>query len=771
MEYEEFIRSKATTIDPTGIERGFDINPKLFPFQRDTVAWAVRKGRDGIFLDCGLGKTPVQLEYARLANEETNKPILVVAPLAVSKQTIREGKKFDVPVNQCRSKHDVKKGVNITNYEMIQHFDPSEFGGVVLDECFPRGTLIDTILGQKRIETIRKGDKILNASGIDVVADIHRREVQYGVKLRCGGKEITSSPNHPFFTQRGWVSAQDLEPGDAILQTRAAVRMVQDELSSASVPGVWTREVLWEILFSEMAHEAAAVSSECSYAGSRSEKRAREKCVVRCGKPEGNEREGANLEFESNVRSDSPCEGEPDIENHEAQTFRAWRKRANDADTSENHVGCTRQWMGSRIEHIVGRTDSRLSILLQAGLRKQRSQSRYRSGWKLSLQPKRIRHEEGCKAGFIRLDSLEVLEQGHPELERLRSPDGKLYFYDIGATRHPSFSVEGLLVHNSSILKAFMGKTKRMLCDMFEDHRFKLACSATPAPNDYLEIGNHAQFLSVMPSREMISRFFINDAMEAGNYRLKAHGAEAFWRWLASWGVFMRKPSDIGYQDEGFELPELNEFTHVMDMDSPLPGELFSMPANTLAEQRGVKRQSLVKRCEAVAGRVNESKDPWAVWCELNDEGDMLEDMIPDAVQVAGSDSIEDKEDRIEEFSTGKARVIISKASITGFGLNWQHCNNTAITSISHSYEDYYQVIRRFYRFGQRKPVNVHRYMMDVETPIIQNLERKKIEADTMLRNMILCMADVMKAELGGIKLTMDGYGPALKMETPTWMR
>lgn len=395
-------------VDPSAL------HPSLFDFQKDIVLWALRKGRAAIWADCGLGKSFMQLSWGHIVHQQTGGDVLILAPLAVASQTVDEGKKLGIRVQMCRSQSDVQPGLNITNYEMLSHFDLSHFVGVVLDE--------------------------------------------------------------------------------------------------------------------------------------------------------------------------------------------------------------------------------------------------------------------------------------------------------------------------SSILKSFMGKTKRALVDGFTNTPYRLACTATPAPNDNMEIGNHAEFLGIMPSNEMLMRWFINDTMKSGHYRLKGHATKDFWAWVSSWAVSVRKPSDLGYPDDGFVLPDLIVRHHYVETDVTVgqdEGQLFRAPTMSATNLHKEMRITAPDRALAVANLVNNSDETWVVWCNTNYEADELVKLIPDAVEVRGSESVEAKERKLTAFTRGEYRVIITKPGIAGYGLNWQHCHHTVFVGLSYSFEDFYQAVRRLYRFGQRHAVEVVIVAADTETPLVASLESK----------------------------------------------
>lgn len=410
-----------------------DVNTTLFDWQKEIVVWALRRGRAAIFEDCGMGKTFQQLEWARIVHTHTSQNVLILAPLSVGAQTVEEGKKLGISINQCRDQKDVLPGINITNYEMLSHFDVSAFGGVVLDE--------------------------------------------------------------------------------------------------------------------------------------------------------------------------------------------------------------------------------------------------------------------------------------------------------------------------SSILKSFTGKIRNEIITMFDRTPFKLACTATPAPNDHMELGNHAEFLGIMNRVEMLSMYFVHDGGETSKWRLKGHAEIDFWKWVASWAVMIRRPSDMGYSDDGFVLPRLIMHEHIIAVENDNNETLFAVEANGLMERRQSRRKSLYQRVEETARLVNESSDQWVIWCNLNDEGDALESSIDGAVQVSGSDTPEFKMQSVIDFQNGKIRVLISKPSICGFGMNWQHCHNVAFVGLSDSWEQFYQAVRRCWRFGQHNDVSCHIIISDMEGAVLKNIQRKEKDALKMGEE----MAKFMKG------LNMDG--------------
>jgi superfamily II DNA or RNA helicase len=450
-DYKEFLASKAAVDPSTGLERVPEINAALFDFQRDITAWALRRGRAAVFADCGMGKTPMQLEWARHVPGD----VLILAPLAVAAQTVREGEKFGIGVTYARSQDQAVPGITITNYEMMDRFDPTAFTGIVLDE--------------------------------------------------------------------------------------------------------------------------------------------------------------------------------------------------------------------------------------------------------------------------------------------------------------------------SSILKSHDGKTRTRLIESFSDTPFRLACTATPAPNDYMELGNHAEFLGVMTRSEMLSMFFVHDGGETQKWRLKGHAEDAFWRWLCSWAVMVRRPSDLGYDDGAFVLPELVMHDVTVKVDRPMSGFLFPVEAAGLQERIAARRETVNERVADCAAIVKTTDEPFIVWCNLNAESESLVRAIPGAVEIRGSDSIEDKERRLTAFSRGEIRALVTKPSIAGWGLNWQHCSRMAFVGLSDSYEEFYQAVRRCWRFGQERPVQVYVIAAEREGAIVANIKRKEADATRMAEKMVGHMRDLNSAALRGASQRFKTDYERAEVKTKNW--
>lgn len=459
MNYEDFLKSKEIRYDSCGFEPETD-NPKLFQWQSDIVRWALMKGRSAIFADCGLGKTPMQLQWAAEVSRHEGKPVLICAPLAVAKQTQREGVKFGVPVTVCRKGSDVRDGVNVTNYEMLEHFDADMFAGVVLDE--------------------------------------------------------------------------------------------------------------------------------------------------------------------------------------------------------------------------------------------------------------------------------------------------------------------------SSILKDATSSTRKLLTDKFRNTPYKLCCTATPSPNDFMELGTHSDFLGVMNQPEMLATFFCHDGGNTSKWRLKGHAEAKFFEWVASWACCITNPADLGYDGSNFVLPELQireVVTKTKDMANR-EGQylMFAETALSLNERREARRKSLNDRVEAAAEIANSTNEQVLVWCDLNSESDALAEAINGAVEVRGSQSPDYKENAMNGFTDGENRVLVSKPSIAGWGMNWQQCNTMIFVGLSDSFEAYYQAVRRCWRFGQKRPVTVYIIISEAEGCVKQNIERKQADAQRMTHELVKFTKDILSAEIRHTTRMSESYITVERMEMPSWI-
>lgn len=298
--------------------------------------------------------------------------------------------------------------------------------------------------------------------------------------------------------------------------------------------------------------------------------------------------------------------------------------------------------------------------------------------------------------------------------------------------------IDAVVLDESSILKQSDGKTRTRLITHFEPVPRRLACTATPAPNDPEELTNHAEFLGVSTRTEMLAAYFVHDQ---DGWRLKGHARRPMFRWMASWAIALRRPSDMGYPDEGYILPELHIHTHLIDVNVVPEGQLFASDLGGVGGRAAVRKATIEDRCRYAAQIVNdEPGEPWIVWCGLNAEADLMTRLIPDAVNVHGGWSPEDKADAMLRFADGEIRVIVTKPSIASFGLNWQHCARMAFVGMSDSYESYYQSIRRCYRYGQAREVQAHIVLTAVESQIAANVSRKQAHAQDMTAGLVAAL-------------------------------
>lgn len=327
-----------------------------------------------------------------------------------------------------------------------------------------------------------------------------------------------------------------------------------------------------------------------------------------------------------------------------------------------------------------------------------------------------------------------------------------------------------VVLDESSCIKHHAAKTLQTLLDAFRSTPYKLCATATPAPNDWTELGTHAEFLGVRSRAEMLAEFFVHDGGDTQTWRLKGHARQAFWRWVASWGAMVRSPADLGHDSSEYELPPLRVHQHTVSSKIGANDGLFVMEAQTLMERRNARRGSLVDRVRACAEIVNADRQPWVVWCDLNAEGDALASAIPDAVQISGADDVDVKERRLMDFAQGRSRVLVSKPSICGFGLNWQHAARMAFVGVTDSWEAYYQAVRRCWRFGQIRPVHVHVFASEAEGAVVANLIRKESAAKAMAEAMADETMEAVRSSVLGFSRESNPYDPSARIRIPSFL-
>jgi len=364
---------------------------------------------------------------------------------------------------------------------------------------------------------------------------------------------------------------------------------------------------------------------------------------------------------------------------------------------------------------------------------------------KFGIKVKYCRHDDEVEDG-ITITNYEMLE--HFDLE----------------------SFVGVVLDESSILKGQNSKTREFIVNAFRRTEYKLSCTATPSPNDWMELGNQAQFLGVMNSAEMLSTFFTHDGGDTGKWRLKGHGKVKFWEWMATWAICIRNPSDLGFDGSRYELPPLNIHEHQVSGGDLLEGQLFAVVAQSLSERREAKRNSMEDRIALAVKLAQETDGPYIIWCHLNDESEQLAKLLPNAVEVTGSMSIDGKTENIMAFTHGERPGLISKASICGYGMNWQHCQTMIFVGMDDSFEKYYQAVRRCWRFGQTKAVNVHIITAETEGAVKANIERKQRQANEMAGEMVSHMRTITTSKINGATSNTEKYNPTMPIMVPAWL-
>ena len=370
------------------------------------------------------------------------------------------------------------------------------------------------------------------------------------------------------------------------------------------------------------------------------------------------------------------------------------------------------------------------------------AQQTVREGKKFNIACEYIREPKFCNSR-IHVTNYEMLKNFEPE------------------------NYAGIVLDESSILKGMNGSMRRYITEFAQTIPYRLSCTATPSPNDFMELGTQSEFLGIMSQLEMLAMFFIHDGEDTAKWRLKGHGRARFWEWLATWALVIRNPSDLGYSGDGYDLPDLVYHDHIVD--TGVTDGLFAKIATGLQERNQARRDSVDLRVAKAAEIANSVDGACIVWCHLNDESAKLESQIENGIQVYGAMKPDDKEEIISGFSTGEVQKLITKPKIAGFGLNWQHCNHMVFVGLSDSWESFYQAVRRCWRFGQDRPVHVHIVTADTEGAVLENIRRKQSQHDQMSREMALTMRDFTLAEIKGASLEKTDYTPSQPIKLPAW--
>jgi len=373
------------------------------------------------------------------------------------------------------------------------------------------------------------------------------------------------------------------------------------------------------------------------------------------------------------------------------------------------------------------------------------AQQTVREGQKFGIDVEYIREPKFTNAR-IHITNYEMLKNFNPD--------------DYGA----------IVLDESSILKGMDGKFRRYVTDFASTIPYRLSCTATPSPNDFMELGTQSEFLGIMSQTEMLAMFFIHDGEDTSKWRLKGHGKRKFWEWLATWACVIRSPADLGYDATGYDLPPIEYHEHIIETEPT--ASLFVEVAQGLQERNKARKESVIDRVKIAVDAVSSMGDePVVVWCNLNEESQMLSDSIPDLVEVAGADTPAHKEKAAIDFVDGNVQGIISKPSIYGFGLNWQHCNQMVFVGLSDSWEKYYQAIRRCYRFGQKRTVHVHIISADTEGGVVANIKRKEKQNRELSEQMVSLMREFMEKEIRGSRIEKTEYNPSNTIQFPSFLR
>ena len=385
------------------------------------------------------------------------------------------------------------------------------------------------------------------------------------------------------------------------------------------------------------------------------------------------------------------------------------------------------------------------------------------NGWGLYFVPLAVAGQTLRRAQRWGYDARVIREQSQA------GPGINIINYDRAEKIDPS-AFGAVTLDEGSIIKSFDSATRRIMTAMFRGHRFKLVATATPAPNDTMELGSYSDFLGVLNSNEMLSRFFVNDTATASQkWRLKGHAIDAFWDWMASWSRMADMPSDLGDDDAGFVLPPLEVFRH-RAKDSAIDREfadLFGAPSMSATDMHKVKRQTIEARAELTASIVlAEPNEPWIIWVDTDYEADAMHRVLPDVIEVRGSQSADEKEAKLEAFSTGAAKDIIGKPSLMGFGLDWPHCARMIFVGRTFSYETWFQAVRRCWRFGQKRPVHAHVIVAEGEAEIGRVIDRKAGDHAQMQ----IAMRAAMRRATGLSAARNVAYEPKRTMQLASWI-
>lgn len=386
---------------------------------------------------------------------------------------------------------------------------------------------------------------------------------------------------------------------------------------------------------------------------------------------------------------------------------------------------------------------------------------RHTGGYVLILAPLAVSHQTEREAGKFGISATVVASDSE-----IDQPG--VYITNYEKLNHfDPVIFSGIVLDESSILKGMQGKIRKQITDSFITTPYKLSCTATPSPNDFMELGTQSEFLGVMSQLEMLAMYFVHDGSDTSKWRMKGHGKTKFWEWLSTWAIFIRNPSDLGFDGSEFDLPPIQY--HERIITTPPDGTLFAEPAMSLLDRNQARKKSVEERCEMAASIANKM-DSCVIWCNLNAESELLKSMVVDSVEIKGADTDDHKTKSLIGFSTGAVKKIITKPKIAGFGMNWQNTSNCIFVGLSDSWESFYQAIRRQWRYGQLSTVNVYIISADTEGAVVDNIKRKDAQHEEMMDSMMAHMRDLTNKRVFGVTVDKTDYLPELKMIVPEWL-
>lgn len=802
-EYEEFLKRKIVTAISAGFEKPREkMNANLFDWQKDIVYWALKKGRAALFEDCGLGKGQPYGSKVLCENGWKNIEDLTICDKIYSS----DGKIHDVIGVYPKSEIDTYRFFYSDGTSLV--FDKDHLHIVRTNNDRQRGKPWRVMSTTDLLEcgNIRYGDNGKSKNyDIPIVKPIEYQEKSYyispyilGVLIGDGGlrSRINISSKDNDIIRR---VADELPDGYKIKKrsgvdwnvtgTKGVKSKIRCELERLDLMGKYSYEKhipneylrgsvsqRFELLRGLMDTDGYATEYTSSYTTTSEKLRDDFVELVRSlgGVPTVGEkipkntitgvlgRKAYTITFSLNTGNPFYLERKAKLYNPNPRGNGRWIERIEYekkqktvciAVDSPDHSYITEHYVVThntiqQLEWAQSVSDyTNMPVLIVAPLAV--AEQTKREGEKFGYVVTVCREQSHTKNG-INICNYEMLEHFNAD----------------------AFS--GVVLDESSILKNYSGKMRTEIIEMFLKTPYKLSCTATPAPNDFMELGNQAEFLGVMSRTEMLATYFIHDGGDTSKWRLKGHAQDRFWEWVATWAVVLTKPSDLGYDGSGYILPELRTIQHTVHYDENIIDDnysLFADIAQTLNERRNARRNSLVDRCKIAADLVNADKEnQWLIWCDLNSEADELKSLIPNGVEVRGTDTPESKAERLNGFTNGDIKVMISKPSIAGFGLNWQNCHNMIFVGLSDSYEMMYQAIRRCYRFGQIKPVTVHIVTSEAEGAVKDNIDRKEKQSALMIAEMVKHTKEILQEEIRGTKRITIPYNPTVEMIVPEWL-